>query len=169
MSNGKFFTFLTQLGGAYCHMCISRMHNVMAHPNCRRFQNQPFHSVPQGPSNWPRLWRWENSKWLHMCRDKVWYVPHLNRQKSLMFSQFFIQLTCIFLSSSLNQSQDMVFCLSTGKVHPTGKVKRKWCLQIKHQLGFDIQSTGDMDTGNIFHRFSTDTAKDILANLIGDE
>ena len=41
--------------------------------------------------------------------------------------------------------------------------------QIKHQLWFNIWSSGDIATGSMFHRFSTDTAKDILASLIDDE
>ena len=41
--------------------------------------------------------------------------------------------------------------------------------EVKQQLGLDIGSAGDMDTGNKFHRFSTDAAREVLANLITDE
>ena len=42
---------------------------------------------------------------------------------------FNIELACMLPYSLLERSQDMVFCLTAGKVQPTQKAKRKWCLQ----------------------------------------
>ena len=80
----------------------------------------------------------------------------------------------MLLFSLFERSQEMLFCLSTGKVQLTRKQKENYAYkalqtQIKHQLGFDNRNIGNMDTKSIFHKFSTITAKDILASLIDDE
>ena len=68
----------------------------------------------------------------------------------------------------------MAFSFPANKILHSRKEERRRCLQIlqaevKQQLGLDIGSAGDMDTGNKFHRFSTDAAREVLANLVTDE